>query len=334
MYEPIGRHLDNPGDFFRWFSKTISTLTVLHTSARAGFLDQLGEGESTVRELSEGCGIPAHQLRRLLHFLAAEDIIELRPDDTVKGSPRSALLCSLKAPMGHIRVSMEAGFPLEEALKKGITSYECRFGKPVFEHLADNPAMANQFSQFMSFLTSFVLDFVFSEHTFKPFNVAVDVGGSHGDFLHRLLQAHPESRGILFDLPEVAAMVNDQIKGLPGGDRVEVVGGSFFNEVPAADLYLLKMILHDWNDDECIAILNNIRRVIDPAGRVVIVEHVMPETPVPHPANAMDIGMLVWVTGHERKLSEFTQLFEASGFVLDRMTDNPNGQCVLEITPV
>jgi hypothetical protein len=145
---------------------------------------------------------------------------------------------------------------------------------------------------------------------------------------------HPESRGVLFDLPEVTAMVADSVRAAAHGDRVEIVGGSFFESVPEADLYLLKMILHDWSDPECVKILESIRKAIRPGGRIAVIDHVKPETPRPHSANAMDIAMLVWDTGKERKRSEFEELFEASGFRLDRLTENANGPGVIEAVPV
>ena len=129
-------------------------------------------------------------------------------------------------------------------------------------------------------------------------------------------------------------MVGDAVGKAEHGDRVEIIGDNFFEAVPAGDLYLLKMILHDWNDDECVTILKRIREAIRPGGRVAVIDYVLPETPRHHSGMAMDIAMLVWATGRERKLSEFKALFDAAGFVFDRITENPLGQSVVEAVAV
>jgi hypothetical protein len=265
-----------------------------------------------------------------VRFLAAEEVVTLLPDGRVAHTPRSRTLPSIKSALACCAIGFEAGVPLDAALREGVTPYEYRFGKPVFEHLAEHPDTAAVFASFMAYLTTLVEEFVFTHHEFVPFEVAVDVGGSHGGLLRNLLARHPAARGIVFDLPEVAQMVADQVISAEHGDRIEVVGGDFFAAVPAADLYLLKMILHDWNDEECIVILRSIRSAMAPGGRIAVIDHVMPEVPRPHPANAMDIAMLVWATGRERTLAEFSALFGAADFRFDRLTENPLGQSVIE----
>ncbi len=104
--------------------------------------------------------------------------------------------------------------------------------------------------------------------------------------------------------------------------------------MPAGDLYLLKQILHDWNDAECIAILKTVRAAITPRGRLAIIDFLLPEVPVPSGALTMDIAMMVWATGRERQLSEFESLLDAASFRLDRVTENPHGQSIFEAVPV
>jgi hypothetical protein len=196
--------------------------------------------------------------------------------------------------------------------------------------LAEHSALAASFSGLMAHLSKLVETFLFTQHVFKPFAVAVDIGGNHGGLLLALLDQYPGTRGILFDLPEVTERMADAVRSAQHGERVELVGGDFFQAVPTADLYLLKMILHDWNDGECINILTNIRKSMNPGGRIAVIDCILPETPRPHYGNAMDMVMMVWTTGKERKLSEFKVLFAAAGLTLDRVTENPAGQSVLE----
>ena len=114
---------------------------------------------------------------------------------------------------------------------------------------------------------------------------------------------------------------------------VQFVGGSFFDEVPKADLYLLKVILHDWSDAECIAIRRTIAKAIKSGGRITVIDDLLPEPPAPTGGLSTDLAMMISATGQERKLSEFEALFEAAGLRLDRVTENPNSQSVIEAVP-
>jgi len=154
-----------------------------------------------------------------------------------------------------------------------------------------------------------------------------------GVFLLGMLEQHPGARGILFDLPDVVEIARPMVAASPLAERVEIVGGSFFESVPAADLYTLKQILHDWHDEECERILRSIRAAINPGGRLAVIDHLLGETPQPDEAQSTDVAMMVWDTGRERKQSEFEALFAATGFRLDRVTRNPSGHSVIEAVP-
>ena len=334
MDTPIGHYLDDPKEFFWWLNHSVTSVVALNAAVNMGLLGALGDAPATVEELAAKCGIAADKLGRIVNFLAAEEIVSLLADGRVVHTSRSRALSGLKSALAWESNCFEAGIPLHRALRKGTTSCEERFGKPVFALLRGNPDMAAVFSDFMGYLTRLVESFVFTQHRFEPFTRAVDVGGSHGGLLLQLLARHPHASGILFDLPEVTAIVADEVGGAEHGDRVEIVGGDFFESVPSGDLYLLKMILHDWNDEECKAILANVRKSIVPGGRIAVIDYVIPEVPRLHPSVAMDIAMLIWATGRERKLSEFHELFGASGFAFDRLTENPLGQSVVEAVAI
>jgi hypothetical protein len=142
-----------------------------------------------------------------------------------------------------------------------------------------------------------------------------DVAGGYGHLLCSLLAVHPELTGIVLDLPEVVddreRLIAPQV-GL--GDRCRYVAGDMFAQVPAADAYSLKLILHDWNDHECIAILRNLRAAATGPRRVFIMEHIIPGPQEPHFAKLFDIHMLCWGTGRERTEAEYAQLLDAAGF--------------------
>jgi hypothetical protein len=330
MYQTLAQTLSDPTGFLWWLNNNMHCHLVLNAANRAGLFERLGENPVSVAELSEHCGIPEDKLARLLYFLAAEDVVTLLPDGQVEGTAVSRNIPALQAMLDNFVHGFEAGIALYEGLRNGRTPYEERFGKPVFQYFAANPERAASFAGLMAHMSGIVEAFVFSQHHFKPFEVAVDIGGNHGGLLLKLLEQYPGTRGILFDLPEVTEMVADSVISASHGERVQLVGGDFFQEVPSADLYLLKMILHDWNDEECVIILKNIRKAMNPGARVAVIDCLMPETPRPHFGNAMDMAMLIWTTGKERKLSEFNALFDAAGLVLDRVTENPAGQSVVE----
>lgn len=334
MYETLGQRLDDPAEWFRFVHKTWTMATMLRFLPESKLLEHIGDEPVSFTDLAKATGITPDKLARIADFFAAEGLLELTDDGKVSHTKRSRYL---RANMDGLVVTMhalDAGTKMTEALQQDKTPYEVRYGKPVFDYLAEQPEIARKFAGFMSFMTSIVNSFVFSNHEFRPFELAVDVGGSHGELLLELLSLHPGSKGVLFDLPEVTAIVADSIRAAEQGERVEIVAGDFFKSVPKADLYLLKMILHDWNDDECVKILGSIRAAIRPEGRIAVLDYVKPETPGPSPAYSLDIAMLVYGTGRERKRSEFEALFEASGFRLDRLTENPAGPCVIEAVPV
>jgi hypothetical protein len=187
----------------------------------------------------------------------------------------------------------------------------------------------------MSRTTAILEMFVFANHRFEPFELAVDVGGSHGRLMMALLKNYPETHGIVFDLPNTAEQASAIIAESSVADRIEARGGDFFKSVPeGGDLYLLKQILHDWGDEDCVKILGSIRAAIADRGRLAVIEFLLPDAGVHHPGFAMDIHMMVLSTGRERTLAEYEALLEAAGFRLDRVTENPKGQSVAEFVPV
>jgi hypothetical protein len=187
----------------------------------------------------------------------------------------------------------------------------------------------------MSRTTAILEDFVFAHHRFEPFELAVDVGGSHGRLMMALLKAYSNARGIVFDLPKTAEQASRIIAESTVADRIEARGGDFFKSVPdGADLYLLKQILHDWGDEDCVKILSSIRAAIADRGRLAVIEYLLPDVSVNHPGFAMDIHMMVLSTGRERTLAEYEALLATAGFRLDRVTENAQGQSVAEFVPV
>ncbi|MBW4422861.1 MAG: hypothetical protein KME13_27415 [Myxacorys californica WJT36-NPBG1] len=202
----------------------------------------------------------------------------------------------------------------------------------VFEYYAQNPEPANVFDQAMTSFSSAEIAAVMASYDFSSIRRLVDVAGGQGSFLTTILKANPQMEGILFDLPEVIERAKPQIAQEAVVDRCQLVAGSFFQSVPAgADAYLLKHIIHDWDDERSIAILKNCCTAMAENGRVLVVEQVIPPGNAPFMGKLLDVNMLVMAPGgKERTEAEYRALFEAVGFELTQIVPTQNFVSVVE----
>jgi hypothetical protein len=306
--------------------------------ARLGFADLIGDGAQDANDLAKRAGTNADATYRLLRALAAAGILEARPDGRfaltpvgqclrtgAPGSMRSLLIAELAPghwlPWGDLEHSIRTGGP---ATLKTL-------GKPVWEYYSEHAAEGEAFADGMSNISSMVIQAVLAAYSFAGARLVVDVGGSHGSLLSAVLRAVPGARGILFDLPQAVSGAGPSLAREGVADRVECRGGSFFEAVPTGgDIYLLKTVLHDWNDEECVKILTACRAAMDPDGRVVVVEMIIDSEGPPSPAPFMDLNMLVMLTGRERTREEFSALFEHAGLALARIVPTQSPFVVIE----
>ena len=197
---------------------------------------------------------------------------------------------------------------------------------PIFEYHQANPERAQEFTAAMAGLTAMwslnVADLIDTSGV----SVAVDVGGANGALLRMLQRANPVLRGIVFDRPDIAAAVEADV----ADDRTEAIGGDFFEAVPSADLYLLKLVLHDWDDESCVRILRRCREAMKPGGRIVIIDSVIGDDADAGFTAVSDLNMLVVAGGKERSLAEFDALLAEAGLqrAALRPTDSP--QSIIE----
>ncbi|WP_338244283.1 methyltransferase [Aurantiacibacter hainanensis] len=335
MGQPIGESFDSLDDIFLWGNNVIFGTAAINAMLEGGVIAAILAGPASIEELASKCSLPVEPLERMMNFLLAHELIESRQDGRLQANDRTFRMEQAAAYFRHLSTSKIAGLGLLEALRTpGKTSFEISFGKPVFDYFNSNPKAAADFADFMGFMTRRIERFIFAHLRFEPFETVADIGGSNGDLLLGVLENYPGTNGILFDMPEVVAAARPRLEASPLAERVELVGGSFFERVPAADLYLLKQILHDWNDEECVTILRNIRAAIPISGRLAVIDHLLDDLPKPTESQNTDIAMLIYDSGRERKQSEFEALFAASGFKLDRITPNENGHSVIEAVPI
>ncbi|MFV1988745.1 MAG: methyltransferase [Gemmatimonadota bacterium] len=217
-----------------------------------------------------------------------------------------------------------------DTLRSGESGPQHAFGTDIFSWFqnAENEEEWRLFNAAMTSFSSATSNAVVESYDFSGFRRIVDVGGGHGFFLKAALSGAPDARGVILDLPGVADDLDDDALG----DRIEFVGGDFFEAVPPdGDCYTLKHIIHDWSDEHCRTLLGNIVDVMDPGATILVVETVMPETAEPHPAKFMDVNMLAMTEGGtERTEREFAALFESVGLTLKAIHPTPSPVSVVE----
>jgi 2-polyprenyl-3-methyl-5-hydroxy-6-metoxy-1,4-benzoquinol methylase len=218
---------------------------------------------------------------------------------------------------------------LGHSVRTGLPAFGEVFGKPRFDWLADHPDEAALFQRAMIALNQGSNEAIAEAYDFGPFSRVVDVGGGHEQLLSAILTRHPHVSGVLFDLPSGVQMARSGAEGsLP---RTEFVAGSFFEFVPqGADVYVLKKVIHDWNDKQAAVILRNCRDAMTPHGRVLIAETIIPAGNEPNPIKLIDANMLAVTGGLERTQAEYASLLAAAELRLERVISTSQPISVLE----
>jgi hypothetical protein len=213
-----------------------------------------------------------------------------------------------------------------------------RTGEPAvpdaFALFESSPEYGAAFNGAMTTISNLVREPVLAACDFSRFRTVVDVGGGHGSLLAGILQRTPTAQGVLFDLPSVTAGASDVLRAHGVEQRCRVESGSFFDSVPAGgDAYLLKNIVHDWEPAKALAILRNVRAAIEPDGRLLLVELVIPEGDGAYSGKFIDLEMLLIAGGRERTLREYREFLPHAGFELTDAVRTASPVWVLECTP-
>jgi SAM-dependent methyltransferase len=208
-------------------------------------------------------------------------------------------------------------------------------GEAPFAYFETHPEEGRVFDEAMAAFTSMVALGVAAAYDFAGITTLVDVGGGNGALLIGILRAHAQLRGVVFDLPRVGAAARRQIDAAGLASRCQVVSGDFFAEVPSGgDAYMLKHVIHDWNDERATVILRNCHRAMGPNGKLLIVEGVYPpridRSIVGVGAARNDVNMMVVTGGRQRSEAEFRELYRAAGFELTRIVPTMGPTSVIE----
>lgn len=298
---------------------------VIRTLAMFSVAELLESGPLTAHQIAERLSSDPAMTFRILRAGAALGFLNFDPDakqfsgTTMLAvlhdeSPLSLKHCAQTVPSAvHWLPSLQ----LPETVLRGQNFASEALGCTPFEHFAKNPREARQFSASMTELSTPVITEAVSKMDIGDARLVVDVGGADGAFVATLLERHAQLTGVVLDLPQAIPGVSEEANRRGLVDRMTGTVGDFFTEVPAADLYLLKFILHDWDDDSCVRLLSNVRRAMNPGARLIIVE--MNADQYTLDAALMDLVMLFAYKGQERDEAHFDSLAKNAGLKTSRV---------------
>lgn len=313
----------------------------LYVAAKLGIADLLSDGPLSCDDLAGRTCTHPSSLRRVLRALASVGVFSEVVPTRFALTPQAALLRSGDPHSVRALAIMygeeqyRAWADLLYSVRTGQPAFEHQFGMDVFAYFAKNPQASAVFNEAMTGLTIQGADSVAATYDFSSFATIVDVGGNRGTVIAAILQRYSGIRGILFDRPHVVASADEVLTTAGIENRCTIVGGDFFESVPAGgNAYLLASILHDWDDERCVEILRRCRQVMPANGRLLVVELVLPPGDEPFVGKWVDLHMLVMASGRERTEEEYGKLFLVAGFHLNRVHPLPNGQSIVEAVPI
>lgn len=314
----------------------------LYAAVRLGIADELRGGPLTADEVARRVDADPGAVYRLMRALAAQSVFTLRDDGRFelarlgrtlrRDDPAS--VASMITFIGSPQHWEHWGSALH-SVRTGQTAVEHLRGTEVFAYLDSDPEFAEVFNNAMTGTSTLSIETAVPSYDFTDRRVIVDVGGGHGALLAAVLKVAPQARGVLFDLPSVVATAGPQLEAAGVSSRCATEGGSFFDSVPAGgDAYLLKAVIHDWDDEKSVAILRNVRNAIAPGGKLLLFELVLPEGAPAHLGLLIDLEMLVSAGGMERTEAQYAALLASAGFALNRVVTTPGPVSIVEAVPV
>lgn len=310
-----------------WVSQAV------YVAAKLGIADIIQDSPISCEQIATRAQVHADSLFRLLRALESIGICQkknekysltahgrlLRSD--VPGSLRSMALT-----LGEIHYQAWAN--LAHSVRTGRPAFDDVFRAGLFQHLSEKTDDGAIFNAAMSDFSGLVSCAVGLAYDFSGARSVIDVGGGHGKFLRTILQMNAQLKGIVFDLPSVMNGAKEHLAGMNG--RLAKVSGDFFTSVPAgADIYILCGVIHDWNDDQSVTVLQNCRKGMNGDSRILVVEMIIPGN-TPSYSTLLDLNMLVMSGGRERTESEFRTLFHRSGLEVTRVINTLSPHKIIE----
>jgi ubiquinone/menaquinone biosynthesis C-methylase UbiE len=315
-----------------WVSRLLSA------AARHSLADRLADGPKTATELAWQTGTHAPSLHRLMRALASLGVLSEDAHHRFALAPLGEALRADAPGAARATILALAGDwwwrgweQVLYCLETGKTGMQKTSGTTVFGYLAQHPQEAAYFNEAMVGFHGDEPRAVAEACEFSSGETVVDVGGGTGNLLAAILERHPSTHGVLADVPHVIEAARTRIASLGVLERCHFQAIDFFERVPGGgDVYLLSHVIHDWTEEQCLAILRNCRRAMNPASRLQIVEMVLPAGDEPHPGKLLDLAMLVMPGGQERTVEEYRLLMHAAGLRMTRVIPTASAVSVVE----
>jgi hypothetical protein len=335
-------HAEPPVAALRGLVNGFQVSQAISVAAVLGIADLLADGARTSADLAAATDAHPGALYRLLRALASAGLL-------VEGDGRlfeltaigEGLRSDAPEPVGSWAAHVgqpyywQAWGNLLHTVRTGDSGFRAAHGMDAWEYRTEHPREGAIFDRAMTDLARTAIRAVLEVHDFARYGTVVDVGGGHGALLASVLARHPGMRGVLFDQPQVVAGAGPVLEAAGVADRCRVTGGSFFDSVPGGgDAYVLKSILHDWDDAAATTVLRQCRRAVPEGGSLVVIERDLGRANEAPEAKLSDLNMLVVLGGRERTIEEYGALFDAAGFRLVDAVPTAAGLSVIEGAPV
>lgn len=302
------------------------TSCCVYNAAKLNIADLLNGSCQTAAQLAETTHCHAPSLYRVLRALASAGVFSENDKGEFSNTPLSETLKSdipgsMKAmAIAQLGDHYNAWGHLLYSIKTGGIAFDKVEGMPVWQYYESHPEEGINFMKAMTGLTGGAIMNVLPAYDFSAFKTIVDIGGGNGALLTAVLNAAKEAKGIVFDEEYVVNETNKTLAANNFADRCSTEAGSFFDFIPeGADAYLMKMILHDWSDEQSLTILNNCHKAMKADSKLLVIESVIPAGNTPHPGKFLDINMLAMTGGKERTEQEYAALFSKAGLKLSKI---------------
>jgi hypothetical protein len=310
---------------------------LIYLAVKLGIADRLREGARTSADLAQLLHVHTPSLHRVLRGMVIIGLLSEEPNHSFALTPLGLLL-QQDHPDSVYDDALISGelYPawcqLLQTVQTGATAFNTVFGDRLFTYFASHPTLEASFNRHMAGMTHTIATAVIAAYDFALAQTIIDIGGGYGTLLLSLLTRYPAARGVLFDLPSVVASARERLSANPVGARCTCVPGDFFAGLPdGGDVYLLGVVIHDWDDAAAVRILLNCARAMHGQSRLVLIERLLPEWARDDPgAIHADLNMLVLTGGHERTLAEYQGLLAAAGLKLVRHMPTQSPWWVIE----